>query len=73
MPYVTIADLPLSVQRHLPEHAQDIYLQAFNHAWESYAANPNREEIAHRVAWSAVKRRYRKAGDRWVALDETGF
>jgi cation transport regulator ChaB len=25
-----------------------------------------REEIAHRVAWAAVKRRYRKRGDAWV-------
>jgi cation transport regulator len=54
------------VQAHLPEHAQSIYREAFNHAWLQYAHDPAREEIAHRVAWSAVKRRYRKAGDRWV-------
>jgi hypothetical protein len=25
-----------------------------------------REEIAHRVAWAAVKKRYRKIGDFWI-------
>jgi cation transport regulator len=25
-----------------------------------------REEIAHRVAWSAVKKSYHKVGDEWV-------
>jgi cation transport regulator ChaB len=24
------------------------------------------EEIAHRVAWAAVKKRYQKLGDTWV-------
>ena len=33
MPYPTNADLPRSVQAHLPEHAQDIYREAFNHAY----------------------------------------
>jgi cation transport regulator len=70
MPYATIADLPAPVRRHLPEHAQEIYLSAFNHAWESYATDPGREEIAHRIAWAAVKRRYRKMGADWVPRDE---
>jgi cation transport regulator len=68
MPYAHNEDLPSSVRRHLPEHAQEIYRSAFNHAWETYAADPAREEIAHRVAWSAVKRRYYKRGDEWVPL-----
>jgi cation transport regulator len=71
MPYATIEDLPPSVRRHLPAHAQEIYRSAFNHAWQSYAAEPDRrEEIAHRVAWAAVKRRYRKAGVEWVPVDD---
>ena len=45
---------------HLPDHAQTIYREAFNHAWVQYARDPAHEEIAHRVAWSAVKRKYRK-------------
>ena len=68
MPYTINADLPQSVRSHLPDRAQTIYREAFNSAWRSYAerGNPDFEEIAHRVAWSAVKRRYRKLGTRWV-------
>ena len=66
MPYLTNDDLPLSVGHHLPEHAQDIYREAFNHAWQEYAENPRQEEIAHRVAWVAVKRSYVKVGAEWV-------
>jgi len=47
----------------MPEHAQDIFREAFNSAWRTYGA---REEIARRVAWAAVKRTYRKVGDDWV-------
>ena len=66
MPYHRIDDLPDSVRRHLPIWAQVIYLEAFNHAWDEYAERPDREAVAHRVAWAAVKRRYRKEGERWV-------
>ncbi|MBN8890479.1 MAG: cation transporter [Acetobacteraceae bacterium SCN 69-10] len=68
MPYRSISDLPPSVRAHLPEHAQDIYRAAFNSAWAGYDdSDPaQHEETAHRVAWAAVKRRYRKQGDAWV-------
>jgi cation transport regulator len=68
MPYQMNADLPASVQNHLPEHAQDIYRQAFNSAWLQYGdlELKRREEVAHRVAWSAVKKRYQKIGESWV-------
>jgi len=66
MPYPTIEDLPERVRGHLPEHAQEIYRSGFNHAWASYAGDPRQEEIAHRIAWAAVKRRYRKAGEVWT-------
>ncbi|WP_317622873.1 ChaB family protein, partial [Thiohalophilus sp.] len=26
----------------------------------------DREATAHKVAWSAVKKRYRKSGEKWV-------
>jgi cation transport regulator len=71
MPYRDNADLPPAVRNHLPQHAQDVYREAFNHAWQQYARNPRHEEIAHRVAWAAVKRRYRKRGDFWMAKPET--
>ena len=67
MPYATNEDLPPAVRAHLPEHAQDIYREAFNHAWLEYADRLNREAIAHRVAWAAVKRLYQKVGSAWVA------
>jgi cation transport regulator len=66
MPYVSNADLPPSVQSHLPAHAQDIYRAAFNHAFAAHAEEVGREEIAHRIAWAAVKRSYVRVGARWV-------
>ena len=65
MPYLTNDDLPIPVQRYLPEHGQDIFREAFNHAWQEYAGDPRQEEIAHRVAWAAVKRIYVKVGAEW--------
>jgi cation transport regulator len=68
MPYASNDDLPASVRNHLPPHAQDIFRSAFNHAWQSYSrAKPaSVEEIAHRVAWAAVKKRYQKVGETWL-------
>ena len=72
MPYPRIEDLPPPVRSNLPKHAQEIYRGAFNHAWETYATHAAREEIAHRVAWAAVKHGYRKVGDDWVAREAAG-
>lgn len=68
MPYMRNEDLPAGVRSHLPDHAQDIYRSAFNSAWNTYrsASPPRREEIAHRIAWAAVKRDYEKLGTQWV-------
>jgi len=65
MPYPTNSDLPASVRSHLPPHAQDIYREAFNHAFAAPASEDRREEAAHRIAWAAVKRSYVKIGDSW--------
>jgi cation transport regulator len=67
MPYATLEDLPETIQR-LPWHAREIFRAAFNAAWQSYAdRGPQaQEEIAHRVAWAAVKKRYRKIGEFWI-------
>ena len=71
MPYKTIDSLPDSVQEHLPKHAQEIYLAAFNNAWEEYRDPKDRrgkasqEEVAHKVAWAAVKQQYEKKDDKW--------
>ncbi len=69
MPYANNEDLPPSVRDHLPFHAQDIFRAAFNNAYEAHFDDPHREEIAFRIAWAAVKRKYRKMGDQWVARE----
>jgi len=72
MPYDSIADLPESVRDALPKEAQKTYREAYNSAWEEYSdpkdrkGGASREETAHKVAWSAVKKSYEKKGDRWV-------
>ncbi len=65
MPYPTNADLPASVRTHLPDHAQDIYREAFNHAYAAHEGDIRQEEAAHRIAWAAVKRSYVKVGETW--------
>lgn len=69
MPYRNVSELPEGVQNVLPSHGQDIYKEAFNSAWEEYKKpedrrdDADREEVAHRVAWSAVKKVYEKGDD----------
>jgi len=64
MPYENRADLPESVRDNLPAHAQDIYKEAFNSAWDEYGHDESR---AHRVAWGAVERKYHKdQSGKWV-------
>ncbi|MBX4927893.1 ChaB family protein [Rhizobium binae] len=67
MPYAINEDLPPSVRHVLPDHAQDIYREAFNHAFQSHSHDPRQEEVAHRIAWAAVKRSYAKIGGEWTA------
>jgi len=70
MPYRDNVELPSALRRHLPEHAQDIYRAAFNHAFAAHAGDPRQEEAAHRIAWAAVKRSFVKVEDEWVARSE---
>lgn len=63
MPYSSNTELPASVREHLPPHAQDIFREAFNHAYDTYTAD---EARAFRIAWSAVKKRYEKVGTDWL-------
>jgi cation transport regulator len=72
MPYKSTNELPESVKSVLPAHAQDIYKEAFNSAYDEYKepddrrGDASREETAHRVAWSAVKNSYEKGeDDKW--------
>lgn len=72
MPYKSISELPDSVKDNLPHHAQEIYQEAYNSAWEQYDQPQEREEgrdregTAHAVAWNAVKKKYKKEENRWV-------
>lgn len=77
MPYNKLSELPESVRDNLPKHAQEIYHEAYNSAWEQYKdpddrrGDASREETAHRVAWAAVKNKYEKnENGNWVQKDE---
>jgi cation transport regulator len=62
MPYQQVTQLPSGVKNSLPKHAQDIYKEAYNSAWDQYSDRDKseREEVAHRTAWSAVKKKYER-------------
>ena len=58
----------------LPEHAQHIYKKAHASAIDQYQ-NPEKrrggkrqsaEQVAHKAAWAAVKKQYKKKGNEWV-------
>src|ERR671926_287023 len=62
----------------LPEHAKHIYKKAHASAIDQYQ-NPEKrrggkrqsaEEVAHKTAWAAVKREYKKKGNQWVKKEE---
>jgi cation transport regulator len=62
----------------LPSHAQKIYTKAHKNALKQYASPSKRrggkrqskEQVAHKVAWSAVKKEYKKKGDKWVPKED---
>lgn len=66
MPYQSLKELPKSVYDNLPKHGKEIYKEAYNNAWDEYKkpedryGDASREEVAHKVAWSAVKNKYKK-------------
>ena len=72
MPYDRKSELPDSVKDNLPKHAQEIYKEAYNSAWDEYKdpddrrGDASREETAHKVAWAAVKKMYEKKNGKWV-------
>lgn len=72
MPYDRKSELPDSVKDNLPKHAQEIYKEAYNSAWDEYKdpddrrGDASREETAHKVTWAAVKNKYGKKDGKWV-------
>ena len=65
MPYARNSELPKGVRDALPVAAQTIYRKAYNSASEQY----DDEAKAHGTAWAAVKKVYKKVGDKWVAKE----
>ena len=53
---------PLKRDKKVKEEIQEIYLTAFNQSWDSYDTEKNagldRQSVAHRDGWQAVKREY---------------
>ena len=64
MPYSRNKDLPEGVKNALPRTGQTIWRKAFNSALEGTCDGD--EECAAKVAWSAVKKVFKKEGDKWV-------
>ncbi len=58
----------------LPDHAQEIYIEAHANALKQYQKPEKRrggksqsaEQVAHKVAWAAVKKKYEKQVSTWV-------
>lgn len=72
---MTNNDLPENVTNVLPKHAQDIFREAFNSAYDEYKdpedrrGDDGRDDTARRVAWAAVKKKYKKGDDnKWHPL-----
>ena len=72
--YGELSDATEKRINQLPEHAQHIFKKAHASALKQYE-NPEKrrggtkedvEEVAHKVAWAAVKKEYKKKGDEWV-------
>jgi cation transport regulator len=61
----------------LPEHAQHIFTKTHASALKQYQDPDKRrggrsesaEEVAHKAAWAAVKKMYKKKDDEWVRKD----
>jgi cation transport regulator len=67
MPYSTIGELPDGT-KGLPAHAKEIYMKAFNAAFEQYKDRGNqREALSHGTAWAAVKKVYKQVDGKWVS------
>lgn len=66
MSYETTRDLPGHLREHLPESVQEIYRITYNSVCQEYAdpakyqdfSSP--EEVAHHIAWAAVKKEIEK-------------
>ena len=68
MPY-TVSNPPEAV-KGLPKYAIEIFVAAYNSAYEQYKDRGDQREIlANQTAWAAVKMKFKKSGDKWVAKE----
>lgn len=61
------SELPSTLKRS-PKEAQETFAKAHDSAAEEYGEG----ERAHRVAYSALKHKFEKQGDRWVPKQRKG-
>ena len=72
IPYKTNKELPKAIRDNLPQGAQTIFRKAFNSADKQYKDPKKRrgkeslEEVCNKIAWSAVKKVYKKKEGKWV-------
>ncbi|MBD2664631.1 ChaB family protein [Richelia sinica FACHB-800] len=67
MSYTRISDLPEDIQERLPEHAQQMFVAAFNAAQRDGMD----EDSAVEVAWSSVRNEYESNSEgRWQRKPE---
>jgi len=78
--YHSNEDLPVHVTDALPEHAQDIYREAFNNAYNALKqpdddkSEVGRHDSAARTAWETVKADYHKGADgKWHPKTRRAF
>lgn len=58
--YKTVDDLPENIKNSLPASAQKIWMKIFN---DSFGKG---EDYARKVAWTVIKKLYKKVNDKWV-------
>lgn len=68
--YKKLKDLPQAIRDALPATAQRIWLGAYNSAHIDHKDEKDVESTASAIAWAAVKGKYKKVNDAWVAKTE---
>lgn len=73
MAYMSNYELPSLIKMGLPDNAQSIYRATFNGISSAYhigqEAGYTRKakiQLAHKIAWNAVKEKYKRQGIYWV-------
>ncbi|MEW6115302.1 MAG: ChaB family protein [Nitrospirota bacterium] len=73
----SVKNLPKGPKSKLPGHAKEIYQKAHDKALEEYKSPKKRrgkesqEATAHKVAWAAMKKKYRKTeSGQWRSKEE---